>query len=35
MIIIRLYRILIILVLLYGFEIWKMNKGNEKRIDVF
>lgn len=25
---IRLYRT-------YGFETWKMNKGNEKRIDVF
>lgn len=32
---IRLYRTLITLVLLYGFETWKMNKGNEKRIDVF
>lgn len=31
----RLYRTLITLVLLYGFETWKMNKGNEKRIDVF
>ena len=31
----RLYKTLVIPVLLYGCETWKMNKGDDKRIDVF
>ncbi|KAK3087683.1 hypothetical protein FSP39_009142 [Pinctada imbricata] len=30
----RLYKALVIPVLLYGYKIWKMNKGDEKLIDV-
>ena len=32
---IRLYKILVKPVLMYGCETWKMNKGDAKRIDVF
>ena len=31
----RLYKTLVVPVLLYGCETWKMNKGDDKRIDVF
>ena len=31
----RLYKTLVVPVLLYGCKIWKMNKGDDKRIDVF
>ena len=31
----QLYKTLVIPVLLYGCETWKMNKGDEKMIDIF
>ena len=31
----KLYRTLVVLVLLYGCETWKMNKSDDKEIDVF
>ena len=31
----RLYKTLVVLVLLYGCRTWKMNKGDVKAIDVF
>ena len=31
----RLYKTIVVPVLLYGCETWKMNKGNDKRIKVF
>lgn len=31
----RLYKTLVVLVLVYGCETWKMNKGDNKAIDVF
>ena len=31
----RLYKTLVVPVLLYGCETWKMNKGDDKQIDVF
>ena len=31
----RVYKTLVVPVLLYGSETWKMNKGNDKAVDVF
>ena len=32
---VRLYKTLVVPVLIYGSETWKMNKGDDKAVDVF